>query len=264
MSPEPVVQDMNALRQRVERFLRSELLVLPPFNDLLSLVGSFGPAVLFGGLIRDLALGNARSFSSDVDIVVKDMPPHVLAHFASRHAAGENSFGGFRVPMGRWLFDIWTFERTWAFSAGFVDGHSLADLLSTTFFNWDAVLFDIQKRQLIARPSYLSDLQHGCLAINLRATPNELGAVVRALRLMWQSEAKISPELAEFIHAQIVEHGLDQIVASDAKRSGRRRLTAEYVGGLAISLRQHLLDRPEEPFKLASLQRALPLEKAAG
>jgi hypothetical protein len=81
---------------------------------------------------------------------------------------------------------------------------------------------------------------------------------------MWQSEATISPGLAEFVHAQIVEHGLDQIVAADAKRSGRRRLTTDYVGGLAISLRQHLLDRSGEPFKFASLQRALPLDKAAG
>src|SRR5690606_28975397 len=142
---EPVVQDMGALRQRVERFLRSELLVLPPFNNLLSLAGSFGSVAIFGGLIRDLALGNARDFSSDVDIVVKDMPTHVLTHFASRHAAQQNAFGGFRLPMGRWLFDVWTFEKTWAFSAGLVHGHSLADLLNTTFFNWDAVLFDIEK-----------------------------------------------------------------------------------------------------------------------
>ena len=264
MSVEPIAQDMNALRQRVERFVRTELMVLPAFKDLLSLTGSYGPAALFGGLIRDLALGYARDFSSDVDIVVKDVPSGVLARFAGRHAAERNSFGGFRLPLGRWLFDVWTFETTWAFSAGLVKGNALADLLSTTFFNWDAVLLDLEKRQLMARPSYLTDLQRGCLAINLRETPNELGAAVRALRLMWQAEATVTPDLAEFINAQILEHGLDKIVATDAKRSGRRRLTRDYVGSLAVSLRQHLLDRPGEPFRFASLQRALPLDMAAG
>jgi hypothetical protein len=264
MSVEPVAQDMSALRQRLDRFVRSELMVLPAFKDLLSLTCSYGPTVLFGGLIRDLALGYARDFSSDVDIVVKDVPTDVLTRFAARHGAERNSFGGFRLALGRWLFDAWTFESTWAFSAGLVKGDALADLLRTTFFNWDAVLFDLEKRELIAKPSYLLDLQRRWLAINLRETPNELGAAVRALRLMWQTEAMVAPALAEFINSQILEHGLDEIVTADAKRSGRRRLTKDYVGSVAIALRQHALNRAGEPFRFASPQRVLPLDAAAG
>lgn len=262
MSIEPIALSAPVLRQRVDRFVRSELAVLPVFEELLKLTRSFGSAVLFGGLIRDLALGYARDFSSDVDIVVKGMPSGVLGRFAMRHHAERNAFGGFRVPLGRWLVDIWTFESTWAFAKGLVRGETLFDLLATTFFNWDAVLFDLEKRELIARPSYLDDLQRGWLAINLRETPNELGAAVRTLRLMWQAEATLAPYLAQFLHSQLVEHGLDQIVDTDAKRSGRRRLTRDYVGSVAIALRQHLLDQPNDPFRVASLQRQLPL--AAG
>ena len=211
---------MNALRQRVDRFVRTELMVLPAFNDLRTFTQSYGPLALFGGLVRDLALGYARDFSSDIDVVVKGVPAAGLARFADRHAAERNSFGGFRIPLGRWLFDVWAFETTWAFSTGLVHGEQLADLLNTTFFNWDAVLFDVEKRQLIAKPTYLSDLQRGFLSINLRDTPNELGAAVRALRLMWQAEATIAPDLAEFIHEQLLKHGIDQFVAAAPNVAG--------------------------------------------
>jgi hypothetical protein len=264
MAAEDLARDAPALRKRVDRFVRTELLILPAFSELLSLSRSFGTAAIFGGLIRDLALGHARDFSSDIDVVLKDVPDDVLARNVSRYGAQRNSFGGFRMQLGRWMFDLWAYDSTWAFAKGFVQPRELADLLRTTFFNWDAALFDLQTRELIVAPSYFTDLESRRLAINLRQTPNELGAAVRTLRLMWQGEAVLAPDLAAFLLSQIQEHGIHQIVDVDSKRSGRRRLTEDFVGSVAIALQQHQTEQPADPFVLFDFQRPLPLEARTG
>jgi hypothetical protein len=259
MPLEAPATDAASLRKRVIRFVDKELAPLPPFRELARVAGSFGPMAIFGGLIRDLALGRSREFSSDVDLVLKDMPVEVLDRQLAPYAAVRNAFGGFRVQLGRWGFDLWTFETTWAFAKGFVEGRELADLLRTTFFNWDAALFELGTEQLIVRPSYFAEIDARFLAINLRQTPNEFGAAVRALRLIAEGGVSVAPDLAAFLHSQILAHGIDDLAAADAKRVGRRRLTRGFVGSVAIALREHQAQRPETPFAFFDFQPALPL-----
>jgi hypothetical protein len=262
MPLEAPATDAGALRKRVVRFVSKELAVLPPFHELTRLAKSFGPIAIFGGLIRDLALGRSRDFSSDVDVVVKDMPVEVLARYLAPYNALRNSFGGFRVQLGRWVFDLWTFETTWAFAKGFVQGRELSDLLRTTFFNWDAALFELTEEQLIVSPTYFAELDARFLAINLRQTPNEFGAAVRALRLIAEGGVMVAPSLAEFLYSQIAAHGIEDIVAADLKRVGRRRLTKDLVGSVAIALHEHEATRPALPFRFFDFQPALPLPAA--
>jgi len=262
MPLEAIATDSASLRKRVARFIGKELAVLPPFHELMETAKSFGPIAVFGGLIRDLAFGYSREFSSDVDIVLNGMPADVLARHLAPYQAARNSFGGFRVPFGRWVFDLWTFETTWAFARGFVRGRELADLLRTTFFNWDAVLFELTTEELIARPSYFADVEARLLAINLRQTPNELGAAVRAFRLIAEGGVSVAPDLAAFLHSQVRAYGIEEITAADAKRVGRRRLTKNFVGSVAIGLAEHQTKRPEAPFTFFDFQPDLPLPVA--
>lgn len=185
----------------------------------------------------------------------------MLERYLAPYGAVRNSFGGFRVQFGRWQFDLWTFDTTWAFAKGLVQGHELADLLRTTFFNWDAGLFELTKQDLIVAPSYFADLEARLLTIKLRQTPNELSAAVRTLRLM--AEGGVSrPALAAFLHSQIAVHGIDEITQGDAKRVGRRRLTKSFVGSVAIALHHHEARHPDEPFAFFDFQPALPLSVA--
>ncbi len=259
MPLEAVAADAASLRKRVARFVSKELAVLPPFLELTETAKSFGPIVIFGGLIRDLALGYSREFSSDVDVVLKHMPVEVLARHLAPYRAVRNAFGGFRVQFGRWGFDVWTFESTWAFVKGFVPGNELADLLRTTFFNWDAALFDLANEELLVRPSYFAEIEARFLSINLRETPNELGAAVRTLRYLTEGGVSVAPDLAAFLHSQIIAHGLDEIAAADAKRVGRRRLTKSFIGSVAIALGDHQAKHPETPFTFFDFQPDLPL-----
>jgi hypothetical protein len=146
-----------------------------------------------------------------------------------------------------------------AFTKGFVEGRELADLLRTTFFNWDAALFELTDEQLIVSPSYFEELDARFLGINLRQTPNEFGAAVRALRLIAEGGVAVAPDLAEFLYSQILAHGIEEIAAADFKRVGRRRLTKAFVGSVAIALREHHVSHSELPFSFFDFQPALPL-----
>jgi hypothetical protein len=256
-----VALDVLALRKRVLRFVEKELDVLPVFTDLCRFAAGFGPMTIFGGLIRDLALGYSRDFSSDIDVVVKGMPANVLERVLGPYGARRNKFGGFRVQIGRWGLDLWNFERTWAFENGLIEGHELQDLLRTTFFNWDAVLFELERREIYSAPDYFADLAERSLNINLRQTPNEFGAAVRTLRLMSTDDAVLSPELAAFLYEQILTFGIHAIVREDAKRTSGRRLTESFVGSAAIALREHQTCRPGSDFALFSFQAELPLSE---
>jgi hypothetical protein len=264
MPLEPVATDSPSLRKRVIRFVSKELAVLPPYQTLTAAARSFGPMMIFGGLIRDLALGHSRDFSSDVDVVLKGMPLEVLGRQLAPYKPERNAFGGFRVQFGRWGLDLWTFETTWAFANGLVQGIQREDLLRTTFFNWDAVLFEVDHEELNARPSNFAELEARLLAINLRTTPNELGATVRALRLIAEGRVSVAQDLAAFLHTQILAHGINQITEADAKRVGRRRLTKSFVGSVAIALRAHQSTQSDKPFTFFDFQPALPLTKQAG
>jgi hypothetical protein len=259
MPVDAIATDAASLRKRVARFVGKELAVLPPFRELTRTAESFGPMVIFGGLIRDLALGHSREFSSDVDVILKGMPVDVLARHLEPCRASRNAFGGFRVQFGRWEFDVWTFESTWAFVNGLIPGRELTDLLRTTFFNWDAALFDVATEEVTVRPSYFAELEARFLAINLRETPNELGAAVRTLRCLAEGGVSLAPDLAAFLHSQIAGHGLDEIAGIDAKRVGRRRLTKNFVGTVAIALSEHQEKHPETPFTFFDFQPDLPL-----
>lgn len=100
------------------------------------------------------------------------------------------------------------------------------------------------------------------MAIKLRQTPNELSAAVRTLRLMAEGGVSLAPDLATFLHTQIVAHGIEEITAGDPKRVGRRRLTKSFVGSVAIALHQHEAKHADEPFTFFDFQPPLPLSVA--
>jgi hypothetical protein len=262
MIPTDSVTDMQALKRRVDRFVGRELLVLPQFRHLLATLRSYGKAVIFGGLIRDLALGHSREFSSDIDIVVQHARPDVLERMLAPYGARKNAFDGYRFRIQRWIMDLWPYESTWAFRRGLVRGVELADLLKTTFFNWDQALYDLESRELVVSPHYLADLGSRRLSINLRETPNEIGCAVRTLRLIWQDNAILEPALAMFLHEQILQHGMHDLVTIDARRRGSRRLTPDFVGSVGIALGDHQRHIPGQPFAFHDFQQELPLTTA--
>lgn len=153
---------------------------------------------IFGGLLREFSLGNVRNFSSDVDLVSHSTSKEIQAAIGEFHPR-RNRFGGFRFVVGKWQFDIWAFEETWAFREGLVRGSELPDLFDTTFFNLDAALFHLGQKKVYCSKAYLAGLASRTLELNLSENPSPIGMVNRAMRLAMKKNLAIGPSLANYI-----------------------------------------------------------------
>ncbi len=168
----------------------------------------FDRLAVVGGLVRDFAYGGRSSFRSDVDLVI-DAPKERIAEIASSLDATPNRFGGFGCKQGPWKIDFWALETTWA--RKHVTLNSLEDIVSSTFFDWDAVAYDLKEKKLICSEDYLSRIRSRTLDINLLPNPSPLGNLVRAVRrlMIWRIEA--GPRLQNFIERHLDEDALRHI-----------------------------------------------------
>lgn len=154
--------------------------------------------VVFGGMIRDLALGSARDFNSDIDLVSMADRATIFS-LIQRYDPQINKFGGFRFAVGRQLFDIWSFQDTWAVREGLVRAESFEDLCATTFFNVDAACQPLRSKKIISSANHLESLRRRTLDINLEANPAPAKVAARAIRMMVKRDLNASPRLQSYI-----------------------------------------------------------------
>lgn len=149
-------------------------------------------------MIRDLALGSARDFNSDIDLVSMADRATIFS-LVQCYDPKINKFGGFRFAVGRQLFDIWSFQDTWAVREGLVRAESFEDLCATTFFNVDAACQPLKSKKIISSANHLESLRSRTLDINLEANPAPDKIVIRAIRMMVNRNLKASPHLQSYI-----------------------------------------------------------------
>lgn len=168
----------------------------------------FERVAVIGGLVRDFAYEGRRSFRSDLDLVI-DAPKERIAEIASSLRATPNRFGGFGCKQGPWKIDFWALETTWA--RKYVPLNSLEDIVSSTFFDWDAVAYDLKERKLICSEDYLFRIRSRTLDVNLLPNPSPLGNLVRAVRrlMIWRVQA--GPLLKSFIEQHLDDDALRYI-----------------------------------------------------
>lgn len=172
----------------------------------------FERVAVIGGLVRDFAYGGRRSFHSDLDLVI-DAPKERIAEIASSLRATPNRFGGFGCKQGPWKIDFWALETTWA--RRYVPLNSLEDVVSSTFFDWDAVAYDLKEKRLICSEDYLFRIRSRTLDVNLLPNPSPLGNLVRAVRrlMIWRVQA--GPLLTNFIEQHLDDDALRYIQAKE-------------------------------------------------
>jgi hypothetical protein len=173
-------------------------------------ISSLPDTVIFGGMIREFALGNARGFVSDIDLVSTASQPEISLAVA-KYQAVRNKFGGFRFVIEKQRFDVWSLSDTWAFQSGFAVGETFADLLTTSFFNVDAACYHVEKRELICVPGYDGWIQRRILDINLLQNPQPPSMALRALILMQTRQLGVTRRLAEYIVTHIENQTLTWI-----------------------------------------------------
>ena len=208
--------------------------------------------MLFGGMIRDFALYPPKLFSSDIDLVV-DGDDWAIERCLERFNATTNRFGGYRLMLGSRTVDIWALRQTWAFTSGHVAGHTFQELTQTTFFNWDAAVYELRSGTLHCLDNYFELLQSRVLDINLEANPNPAGNVLRALRLAFSGEAKLGARLTKYL--------LRFLDSADSRDFGVYSgvLERKSLDTIAKHLSHHLDVDSAEPFDIRNTQLRLSL-----
>lgn len=174
-------------------------------QELDSLVARLPGTAIFGGMLREFALGNARRFLSDIDLVTL-AAQRDIAKVVEHLSPVRNKFGGFRFVIAKQSFDIWAFDDTWAFKQGLVKATNVDDLLKTTFFNLDASLLQLSgNNRCLQSDECQWGIENRVLEVNLAENPYPDRMVKRAIRLSFERDLAIGPALATYIakHAQL-------------------------------------------------------------
>lgn len=220
-------------KKRIRRFFDEPVAERRAVSHFIEQVSECADVFVFGGALRDISLMGTPRFSSDVDIVVQVHDFDVFADILSGFDASQNKFGGHRVRFGRWNFDIWEVAKTWAFSVGAVEARSHLSLLETTFFNWDAILYDWRTGSLHHGKEYFSELSEMYLELVLEENPNNVGAVVRTLRMLCLSdEIRTGPRLTQFLKNGLSEISDNEIMLYEAQSFAKKRLSVPLLSEL--------------------------------
>ncbi len=209
-----IAPNRSALKKRIDRYLwankSTEMGALKLVLE--SHFQSFHRVAIIGGLVRDFAREGRAGFKSDVDLVV-DAPKEQIEDLANRLGATANIFVGYRYSSGTWKIDFWALETTWG--RRHVPIQKLEDVISTTFFDWDAIAYDLWEHKLICTEDYLDRMRERMIEINLRPNPSPMGNLVRAIRRLVLWHARPGPELQDFINQQLNEESLRFVQAKE-------------------------------------------------
>lgn len=211
------VSPISAIEKSFSYFRSTNYRSRRAINDFIGDLEQFSNPAIFGGMCRDLYLLGNRDFYSDVDIVLNDVDEDYLNRRMISLGAAQNRYGGYRVLLNKWMVDIWPLKRTWAHKEGIVKLDSISDIVSTTFFNWDAAVLYTKTNRLYARLDYSNNLSCRILDINLRQNPNPIGNAIRALRLALRYDAKLTYPLIEYLHEHLSPLSEDGVREAELK-----------------------------------------------
>lgn len=209
-------ETLPKLKRRIDDYLwREDGLPIQRLREILTTkFEPLGPVAIIGGLVRDIARKGKVGFRSDIDLVI-DAEPARIAALAATLDATPNRFGGFASIHPHWKVDFWSLPNTWASAVGLVRTNTLADLVNTTFFDCDAICYEVQKRKVHALPGYLERLTERIIDVNLLPNPSIDGNLLRAVRRILLWHFRPGPRLRAFIERELNEESFDRIVATE-------------------------------------------------
>lgn len=182
-------------------------------NDIIDPLREIGDVAVVGGLIRDLAFyGIKERPISDIDLVI-DASPAAVHDFAMSVEAAQNRFGGYGKKTDVYKIDFWALRNSWVHKSGNVKLRRIEDLCRSTFFDWDAIVFSVNEKRVIADSGYLEKMRRRRLDINLLPNPSLTGNLVRALRRLVMWRARPGFALKKFIYRGVFEHEWRKIVS---------------------------------------------------
>lgn len=193
-----IVRNGNKIISFIKRDAKNRAELYQTINFLRNILPD---TVIFGGMIREFELNNARSFCSDVDLVTL-ASSHEIYQAIKTYKPEKNKFGGFRFSSGKWMYDIWSLTDTWAIKEGLCSDENFNSLLSTTFFNLDSAYLHISKNEIITSDAFKNGIHEKILDYNLLYNPAPKKMVRKAIKFAHKYNLPLSKRLVEYITYQ--------------------------------------------------------------
>lgn len=216
----------QAFKKRVIRFFSS--VKRASVTNFIGDLSNAGEVLVFGGLLRDIALFGTKNFNSDIDLVVDCSSDRLRDFFMiCEHNFNQNKFGGYRLEVGGWSVDVWPIRETWAFNNAGIAYRGHDSLLLTTITNWDAVVFSFKEKKIISGPYYLDSLKMGELDIVLADNPNSASVLMRVIKAVCDKRAKIlMPRMLGYLKEELPKWTANQVLDAQEEFLGRVYLSA--------------------------------------
>lgn len=252
-------KDIRSLKERIQRFLNCKCYERQDVRAVISSIESLGDIAIFGGVPRDLSLYGNNCYLNDVDLVVNTDKVKDLETALSPYMPFRNAFGGYRVSCGKWKLDVWPLQSTWAFRSGEIHCGGLGDLVHTTFFNWDAIVYVVSKDKIYCSKNYLESLQRCILDINHQPNPNPMGTTIRTLRYVKTKNARLSPRLATYLLERIHRFDISAICSAEIRSYHRPVISEQWLHYVCERLHHYVShDLDASPFSIFTSQLELP------
>ncbi len=211
-----ISQIRSDISRSVERFLKSKNPAMRHLrNEVVEPLEHIGEVAIVGGLVRDIVrYGIDQRPISDIDLVIQGSPSAV-ANIARTLSAKPNRFGGFGVISAHYKADFWALSTTWARTNGGLRISRIQDLLDSTFFNWDAIVYSTASSTTYFKDEYLEDIRNHVLEINFGETASHKGNLIRALRRLVAWQAEPGPKLRDFLERGFSFYSWNEILEQE-------------------------------------------------
>lgn len=203
------------LEKKVKYFFSSPYRGREDVRASLHKLRRFGRLALVGGMLRDISLFGNAGFMSDLDFVIIPYDLEAFEKHMEASGAKTNRFGGYGLSSHRWQIDVWPLQKSWAHVKGHVKLSTINDLRRATFFNCDAIVYDIESRSVRASQGYFENLTQRVLEINLEPNPNPSGSSVRAVRYALLKGFQWGPKLSRYVAETVDAVGWDALVEGE-------------------------------------------------
>jgi hypothetical protein len=252
------------LRSQLSRFLKQPA---PWKRNLREIVEAIREreweAVVFGGVLRDLALYGPAERPRDVDLVVNCSHTD-LAAWLSALPSQRTRYGGFRVRVHKWNFDIWTLRETWAFTATDM-APTFENLPKTTFFNIEGIAAQLnttpRHKRVLYSFGFAEAISSKLLDINFEPNPFPQLCIIRGLWTATRHDLLLSPRLAHYIATRADRHEIAEIMNVQSRHYGVVRLRTNDVERWLDHIDQSLGRNPNQAVRLPSGGAQLDLPK---
>jgi hypothetical protein len=251
------------LRAKLSDFLTNRVKKRVPLQKALDRLEKHPwKSVVFGGVLRDLALfGNAKP-PRDVDVVVLDANGPELEGLYEDILYRKNRFGGLQLRSQGWLIDVWAIQDSWAFKQKLIAPIGFDQLVQTTFLNVEAIAIEVTTSPGIPRKIYSAGffeaIRQRVLDISFEPNPFPELCVVRSLVSASSLKFAVSRRLAEYLVKHGRQSSIKELIDVQVSHYGDVKISADQIAGQLAYLERKVERISTEAIKFPTFETPRP------